>query len=423
MDENSKSSKIKRYSSVGSTMANVGLRAIASKITGNDAMSPAVITSLIGNLKGPAMKIAQFLSTVPGAMPEEYSKELSSLQSSAPPMGPLFVKRRMKMALGDKWMDNFNDFDEKSFASASLGQVHKATLKNNDIVACKLQYPDMESIIEADISQLKLFLSIYKKTIGAIDTKEIQEEISEKLMEEVDYINESKNIKIYKKIFEDNDNYSIPKVYDDLSTQKLLVMEYLEGNHIFDEINDKKDVASKLFYAWYNPLYSSGIIHGDPHPGNYTVRKDGGINLLDFGCVRKFSPDFVESVLLLYKSHRDNDMDLAYVAYKNWGFESLSKEIFEVMNHWAKFLFEPLLDNKVRLIQSDSSKGWNIASKVHEELKKKGGIKPPKEFVFMDRAAVGIGSVMMRLGVELDWHELFESIVENFDKNSIKTDL
>ena len=106
----------------------------------------------MGGLKGPIMKIAQLLSTVPDLLPEEYMKELAKLQSNAPPMGWNFVKRRMKNELNFNWLDNFDSFDKEPFAAASLGQVHRAVHKGDEVV-CKLQYPDMSSIVQADINQ------------------------------------------------------------------------------------------------------------------------------------------------------------------------------------------------------------------------------------------------------------------------------
>ena len=147
------------------------------------------------------MKVAQILSTIPDALPKEYAQQLSKLQAEAPSMNWLFVKRRMRNELGFNLENYFKHFDKTANKAASLGQVHKAKLKDNDeAVACKLQYPDMESAIKADLKQLKLILKVYKKIDNSILTDDIYDELSERLIEEVDYFKEIKH-NYYQNIF------------------------------------------------------------------------------------------------------------------------------------------------------------------------------------------------------------------------------
>ena len=262
---------------------------------------PIELTDLLGNLKGPIMKVAQILSTIPDALPKEYAQQLSKLQAEAPSMNWLFVKRRMRNELGYNWKNNFKDFEKTASKAASLGQVHKAILnKNNKTVACKLQYPDMESAIKADLKQLKLILKVYKKIDNSILTDDIYDELSERLIEEVDYFKEVKHINYYQNIFLKNKVINIPTTYPQLSTSKLITMSWLEGKSLETFYKEKSDVrnniAINLFSAWYLPFYKYGIIHGDPHPGNYTIAANGkNINLLDYGCIRVFKRRFCRS--------------------------------------------------------------------------------------------------------------------------------
>ena len=185
----------------------------------------------------------------------------------------------------------------------------------------------------------------------------------------------------------------------------------------------RDNIANNLFTAWYLPFYKYGVIHGDPHPGNYTVAENGKIlNLLDFGCIRIFSPNFVNAVIDLYKAMRDNDKELALYAYKSWGFLDLSKEMIEVLNMWANYVYAPLLVDKKRYIQEErgSKYGREIAGKVYKELRRLGGVKPPKEFVLVDRAAIGLGSVFMHLKAKLNWHRMCEEMIENFSKKTLE---
>ncbi len=176
-------------------------------------------------------------------------------------------------------------------------------------------------------------------------------------------------------------------------------------------------IARNMFRAWYVPFYLYGVIHGDPHLGNYSVRSDGSVNLLDFGCLRVFRPTFVAGVLDLYHSLESGERALGVHAYETWGFKNLTNEVIDVLNIWAEFLYAPLLENRRRRIQEggDRMYGARVAEKVHRELRRLGGVTPPREFVLMDRAAIGLGSVFLRLRAEINWHRLFHELVGDFD--------
>ena len=154
-----------------------------------------------------------------------------------------------------------------------------------------------------------------------------------------------------------------------------------------------------MFRAWYVPFYNYGVIHGDPHLGNYTVRDDLDLNLLDFGCIRVFRPEFVKGVIDLYWALERDDRDLAVDAYRNWGFAKLDHATIDVLNEWAAFLYGPLLEDRPRPIEEthSSQQGRKVVERVHQKLREVGGVTPPREFVFMDRAAIGLGAVFMHL--------------------------
>jgi predicted unusual protein kinase regulating ubiquinone biosynthesis (AarF/ABC1/UbiB family) len=169
------------------------------------------------------------------------------------------------------------------------------------------------------------------------------------------------------------------------------------------------------------PFYRYGVIHGDPHLGNYTARADETINLMDFGAIRVFEPKFVRGVIDLYRAVQAGDRDLAVSAYETWGFTGLKREVIETLNQWASFVYAPLLEDRPRLIEETnaSSYGIEVAAKVHQDLKRLGGVRPPREFVLMDRAAVGLGGVFLRLGAKVNWHRLFHDTIKDFDDQAL----
>lgn len=428
-DKGTARGRLQRYARVSTTMTGLAARLAGQKYLGIGIDKPIHAKQLmeqLGDLKGPLLKVAQLLSTIPNMLPKEYAAELQKLQSQAPPMNWLFVRRRMIAELGPDWEKKFKSFEKDAAAAASLGQVHKAVTLDGRHVACKLQYPDMISAVEADLKQLKLIMGVFEKYDQSVVTSEIQKEIGDRLHEELDYRLEAKHAGLYKLMLADEDNVHVPEVVENLSTGRLLTSTWLEGASILSFVKDKaarrNDLALNLFRAWYVPLYYYGVIHGDPHLGNYTVQKDNSINLLDFGCVRIFPPRFVEGVITLYHALQSEDRDMAVEAYESWGFKGLNKDTIEVLNMWAGFLYGPVLDDKVRPIgEIDRNEvyGREIASKVHRELQKVGGIKVPREFVFMDRAALGLGSVFLHLKAEMNWHDLFQDMIRDFDVTSL----
>lgn len=423
-EEDRLTGRVKRYAQVGAAAGELAVRFIGGRLFGielDKREHAAELRSALGGLKGPLMKIAQILATVPDVLPPEYMTELAQLQSNAPSMGWAFVRRRMAGELGADWQTKFKSFERDSAAAASLGQVHRAMTPNGRAVACKLQYPDMSSAVEADLKQLKFVFSIFKRYDKAINPTNIHTELSERLREELDYVRESQNMQLYQIMLQDEPGVHVPNTIADLSANRLLTMDWLEGDRLLNVVDrplkNRNDIALNMFRAWYVPFYFYGIIHGDPHLGNYTVCRDGKINLLDFGCIRIFRPDFVRAVIDLYWALERDDTDLAVQAYETWGFENLSHEMIEILNHWARFLYGPLLEDRIRPIQEEPTGiyGAEVASKVHQELRRLGGVTPPREFVLMDRAAIGLGSVFMHLKAEINWHQMFHELIADFD--------
>ncbi len=426
--------RLSRYARVGTGVGGIAAKMIGSRAFGldlNRGQNAVELARALGGLKGPIMKVAQLLSTIPDALPPEYAAELSQLQANAPPMGWAFVKRRMNAELGSGWQDRFDRFDKAPAAAASLGQVHRAVDKaTGHDLACKLQYADMASAVEADIRQLNLIFAIHNRMDPAIDTSEIKHEIAERVREELDYIREAAHLALYRDIFSDEPLIRIPQVHADLSTKRLLTMDWLEGRRLLDftdhDLTDRNRLAEAMFKAWWHPFSHYAVIHGDPHLGNYSVFEDdgvpGGINLLDYGCIRIFPPGFVAGVTELYYGLQSDDRDRTVSAYETWGFKGLTNELIDTLNIWARFIYGPLLEDRVRSVAdgvAPAEYGRKEAFRVHRALKEQGPVTIPREFVFMDRAAIGLGGVFLHLKAEMNFYRLFNAEIENFNIDAV----
>jgi predicted unusual protein kinase regulating ubiquinone biosynthesis (AarF/ABC1/UbiB family) len=433
-EQNRFSARAARYARVGANIGGIAARFAGARLFGLDLdrdRNAAELAVALGGLKGPIMKVAQLLSTIPDALPPEYAAELAKLQSQAPPMGWAFVKRRMSAELGADWQGKFAQFEHHPAAAASLGQVHRARAHDGSDLACKLQYPDMQSAVEADLQQLGLLFAIQRRMDPAIDTSEIAQEIGARIREELDYRREAKHVALYGAMLAGNDLIRVPRPWPELSSGRLLTLDWLEGRRMLDHKDDalavRNRLATAMFSAWWFPFSRFGVIHGDPHLGNYSVfdrgGEGGGINLLDYGCIRIFPPKFVGGVVDLYNGLRTGDDTLVVHAYETWGFKRLTRELIDVLNIWARFIYGPLLDDRVRSL-ADGVKpaeyGRREAFRVHQALKQKGPVTVPREFVFMDRAAIGLGGVFLHLRAELNFHRLFNEAIEDFSIERVR---
>ena len=427
-EKNRFAARAARYVRVGAGVGGVAARFAGARLLGsgpNRAGEASALAAALGNLKGPLMKVAQLMATVPDLLPPEYAAELQKLQSEAPPMGWAFVKRRMHAELGPDWEKKFQSFEHHPAAAASLGQVHRARALSGAALACKLQYPDMQSAVEADLQQLQWLLAIRRRLDTAIDTTEIAKEISARVREELDYRREAKHVALYRTMLDGIDNVRVPRAWLELSSGRLLTLDWLEGSrmlaHKDDPLAARNALATAMFTAWWFPFSRFGVIHGDPHLGNYTVfarrGEPKGINLLDYGCIRIFPPKFVRGVVDLYHGLLHGDDDLIVRAYETWGFRRLSRDLIDALNIWARFIYAPLLDDRVRTIAdgvAPAEYGRREAFRVHRALKDNGPVTVPREFVFMDRAAIGLGAVFLHLRAELNFYRLFNEAIEHF---------
>ena len=420
--------RLARYARIATVLGRFMARLAGERYLGGGDDAAALareLTAALGRLRGPLVKVAQLLATVPGALPAEYVAELMTLQSQAPAMGPTFVRRRMAGELGPDWRRCFRAFDMAPAAAASLGQVHRALGKDGRALACKLQYPDMDTAVDADLRGLDIALRVLQQYQQALTMGGVRAELEARLREELDYAQEARHMALYRDMLRGEGRIAVPEPVPELSTRRLLTMTWLEGEPILSRVHraseERAELAITMFRAWYVPFFEYGVLHGDPHLGNYTVRADGGLNLLDFGCIRVFPPALVAAVIDLYNAVRTGDAALAEHAYRTWRFQNLSREVMDALNVWAQFVFEPLLADQRQTLGelTGDIHGRETAERVIAELHRAGGVDIPREFVIMDRAAIGLGAVFLQLQAEVNWHRLFNEVIAEFDASAL----
>jgi predicted unusual protein kinase regulating ubiquinone biosynthesis (AarF/ABC1/UbiB family) len=420
--------RLARYARIAAVLGRFMARLAGERYLGagdDGAALARELTDALGRLRGPLVKVAQLLATVPGALPAEYVAELMALQSQAPAMGTGFVRRRMAGELGPDWQSRFREFDTDAAAAASFGQVHRAIGTDGRRLACKLQYPDMDVAVDADLRGLEVALRVLQQYQQALTMGSVRAELEARLREELDYGKEARHMALYRDMLRGEARIAVPEPVSELSTRRLLTMTWLDGEPILSRVHrasaERAELAITMFRAWYVPFFEYGVLHGDPHLGNYTVRADGGLNLLDFGCIRVFPPALVAAVIDLYHAVRTGDQALAEHAYRTWRFQNLSREVMDALNVWAQFVFEPLLEDRRQTLGelTGDIHGREVAERVIAELHRAGGVDVPREFVIMDRAAIGLGAVFLQLQAEVNWHRLFNEVIASFDVTAL----
>ena len=333
-------------------------------------------------------------------LPAEYAASRPSCRARRRRWAGAFVKRRRNAELGADWETKFKSFEHHPAAAASLGQVHRAHALDGSELACKLQYPDMQSAVEADLSQLQLLFSIRKRFDPALDTTEIAKEIAERLREELDYVREAKHVALYRHMLKDEASIRVPDVWPELSTGRLLTMDWLTGDKLLEHKDDalavRNRLATAMFTAWWHPFSQFGVIHGDPHLGNYTAFE------MPRATGRHQTARLWPHPHLPAELRRRRGRSLSRPAQRRRrsggarlpgvGLQAMNRELIEALNIWARFIYGPLLDDRVRTIADGvkpSEYGRKQAFQVHQALKKRGPVMVPREFVFMDRAAIG----------------------------------
>src|SRR5262245_47854944 len=430
--------RAKRVLRVGELATSVGSsylwNALRSPFRSADKRQQALLDTHIKNalkivegskeLRGAFTKLVQMLSMRDDILPTEVLNVLSSVQSSVPPMDYGLIRRQIIDELGRPPENLFASFEEDAFAAASLGQVHKAQLKSGGDVVVKVQYPGVEETVEQDLRNIKALLHTFT-LIGRdvmrqkIDQSEVYHELEERLHEELDYINEAKNIALFQKMFRDDREVMIPAVYPEISSRRVLTMSYLEGYPFADILKPGVDqptkdwVAIKYFRVTWRQIFEFGTLHTDPHPGNYLVTYHPKLAILDFGSIRIFPEAIREAYQGLAAAILRRDEAAMADCFVRLGFLDAGDDpapMIRIMD----VIFEPVLVDKKYDPRDYVSleRGMEVAQIGFEHRL----FKAPGHRVFLARALIGLDSYLKQLGTVANWHRIFKQCVERYGK-------
>lgn len=378
---------------------------ISSKQTHQE--SAKIIFEALSQLKGISVKVAQQVALAMPFLPQSYLDELSKTFHSLPPINKALMRKIIKQELGDYPENIFNSFDNTAFASASLGQVHKAVIDDGPI-AVKVQYPAICSTIAIDMKILSYGLKHFAKG-GNID--HLIKEINDRLYEEVDYENEANNANYFRQ-HTTNKQIVIPKVYENLSTKKVLTLSFIDGLH-FDSFMDTKPsiqtinhYAQLIFDTFFDSLYRCKAIHADPNPSNFLFIKDGKLAMIDFGCIKKVDNLFLQKYNELHLSLIDGE-DEEYIIAKYIQLGMIDEGSKEDMAWFYQEVIKPLDSLYIEILINDTydfgahgdftKRGFDAVMKVSQ--KKTHSIhKVNQEILFIDRTLLGYYAIFEKMG-------------------------
>ncbi|MGZ4203156.1 MAG: ABC1 kinase family protein, partial [Thermoleophilaceae bacterium] len=301
--------RLARTARVGRLVTGQGLRWAGTR-TANRVRTPeraaaaqsertaALVRQLVdqlGQMRGAAMKVGQLISMVEfDGLPEderdELQRSLSSLRDSVPPVPFADLEKLMREEYGEPVQRVFRDFEERAFAAASIGQVHRATTLDGEDVAVKIQYPGVAEAVDTDMRNAMLLLPLVKRLAPGLDVKAMAAEMRERIGEELDYELEAQSQRRIERLMRGHPFVRVPRVHTALSTRRVLVSEYVEGER-FDAVREAGEAerdryAEIVFRLYFGLLYRDRIALGDPHPGNYLLCPDSRVCFLDYGLLR-----------------------------------------------------------------------------------------------------------------------------------------
>jgi len=367
------------------------------------------IFKVLGELKGGAMKFGQALSVFEAALPEEiakpYRETLVKLQEAAPPLPARVVHKVLAKELGEHWRDNFAEFNDTPAASASIGQVHKGLWKDGRAVAVKIQYPGAKEALISDLNQIQRFAKIFQLLLPGVEMKPLLEELKARIIEEVDYRYEASAQSACFEAYKGDSDIAIPEVI--MATDRVLVSQWLEGTPLSKVITDgtqeeRNNAGIRLARFHFTAPMRAGLLHADPHPGNFRVLKDGRLGVLDFGACNRLPNGFPEPFKRLLRNALEDDAIALYNGFKEDGFILSDVEVSpELVLDYLLPLVEPL-----RTDYFAYSRDWlrtqsvRVGDPRNPTAKIGFQLNLPPEYVLIHRVTLGTTGIFCQLRAE-----------------------
>lgn len=381
---------------------------------------------VLGELKGGAMKFGQAMSIFEAALPEEfaapYRATLTKLQDAAPPMPVETVHKVLARELGADWQTRFSEFDDKPTAAASIGQVHRAVSKDGREVAVKIQYPGAGKALMADLNQLSRLTRLMAVAVPGLDAKPLLAELKERVAEELDYLQESRQQRAFAAAYEGDPEFSVPHVL--AASETVIVSEWLEGRSLATAIahgtQEERDRYGTLYLRFLlSGPTRAGLLHADPHPGNYRIMPDGRLGVIDFGAVAHLPDGFPRPMGNLLRIALEDDAQAVLEGLRAEGFvkpgieveaqdllnylnpliEPATFETFQYSREWMRGQFSRLNDPR--------NKDFTIGLKFNL----------PPSYLLIHRVWLGCIGVLCQLGAEVPVRQEIATWVPGFDLN------
>ncbi|GGY75450.1 ABC1 kinase family protein [Marinobacter zhanjiangensis] len=379
------------------------------------------IVDTLGELKGAVMKVGQVASQTQDFLPKEFSDALQRLQKEAPPMPFEVIRQQVEAELGAPLDELFEEIREEPYAAASIGQVHRARMKDGTEVIVKVQYPGVDESCDSDLKQLRMALrfgGLLRMPKESADR--LFEEIRIRLKEELDYENEASNLRRFRDYHQRHPWVIIPRVIDSHSTRHVLTLELAEGDHLRQVTPERYSqetinlLGERLFVTMADELFDFQCIHGDPHAGNFAFRPDGTLILYDFGCVKSLRP----SVVAHYRQ--------ALIAALDENYEALDRHLIDLGARvaekpaitpdyyamWRNMLIEPF-DGDEPYDFGRSDLHQQIAAHTHTVFRYLDRLQPAVDSMFIDRMVAGHYWILKQLGVQAAFRRHLESYLRD----------
>ena len=376
------------------------------------------VAEALGHMKGALMKLGQMASYLDQGLPEPVREQLKQLQADAPSMSPELAAGVVADELGAPPEEIFDTWDPVPFAAASIGQVHRAITRDGLAVAVKVQYPGVDEAIEADLANAGLLVQVIGMVFPGVEPGPIVDELKVRLREELDYLIEADNQRLFADHYRDHPFIDIPEVIDELSTRRVLTTALAEGAR-FDELlnwpQEEKDLAAETIYRFvFGSLYRLGAFNGDPHPGNYLFRPGGNVTFLDFGLVKRFSPDEIQMLARMSETFAvERDLHAFRRVVAEAGFLKDSdrftdQQVHDYFHHFWQFVMADEPTTMTPEWSSESVRRFFDPTGEHGEIMRAANV--PAAFVILQRINLGLGAVLGELHATRNWRRIAEEL-------------